>query len=254
LWHGDPNTLQPVWITGTGVTSPTPPLFTPSPTPPNHYIVPDANGWVEVDQNALDDAFDGWLMGFSSNVAFPGGAPTPGVPAGTPVPTSNQNNGVNAAIIFQATRVSTIAAVNGGAAPDYTNQLDTIHINNWTEVNELNFAEFAAGCCTPIDKTLSVEFTVDHEQMGAGAWSLVIESCALAANIDLIDIPPPPPPIAGVTFTAAGRGGAGTIVEHTGKWANCSYQVWLTTRPGLTTGLIDRADDPNLLTFAICGH
>ena len=254
LWHGDPNTLQPVWITGTGVTSPTPPLFTPSPTPPNHYIVPDANGWVEVDQNALDDAFNGWLMGFSSNVAFPGGAPTPGVPAGTPVPTLNQNNGVNAAIIFQATRVSTIAAVNGGAAPDYTNQLDTIHINNWTEVNELNFAEFAAGCCTPIDKTLSVEFTVDHEQMGAGAWSLVIESCALSANIDLIDIPPPPPPIAGVTFTAGGRGGAGTIVEDTSKWANCSYQVWLTTRPGLTTGLIDRADDPNLLTFAICGH
>ena len=87
LWHGNPNTLQPVWITGTGVTSPTPPLFTPSPTPPNHYIVADANGWVEVDQNALDDAFNGWLMGFSSDVAFPGGAPTPGVPAGTSVPT-----------------------------------------------------------------------------------------------------------------------------------------------------------------------
>ena len=36
-----------------------------------------------------------------------------------------------------------MAAVNGGAAPDYTNQLNTIHINNWNEVNELNFAEFA---------------------------------------------------------------------------------------------------------------
>ena len=54
LWHGDPNTLQPVWITGTGVTSPTPPVSTASPTPPNHYIVPDANGWVDVDQNALE--------------------------------------------------------------------------------------------------------------------------------------------------------------------------------------------------------
>jgi hypothetical protein len=254
LWHGNPNTLQKVWITGTGVTSPTPPVSTPSLTPPDHYIVPDANGWVEVDQNALGGVFDGYLLGFSSDVAFPGGAPTPGVLAGTVVPTANQNNGVNAAIIFQATRVSTIAAVNGGAAPDYTNQLDTIHINNWIEVNELNFAEFATGCCTPIDKTLSVEFTVDHEQMGAGAWSLDISSCALPSNIDLIDIPPPPPPIAGVTFTAGGRGGAGTIVEDTSLWPNCSYTATLTTRPGLTTGLIDRSDDPNPLTFAICGH
>src|SRR5258708_29063515 len=111
-------------------------------------------------------------MGFCSAVALSGGAPTPGVPAGTAVPVASQNNGVNAAIIFQATRVSTIIAVNGGAAPDYTNQLDTIHINNWNEVNELNFAEFASGCCTPIDATLSVQFTVDHEQMNAGAWSL----------------------------------------------------------------------------------
>jgi hypothetical protein len=254
LWHGDPNTLQPVWITGTGVTSPTPPPFTPSPTPPNHYIVPDANGWVEVDQRALGGVFDGYLLGFSSNVAFPGGAPTPGVSAGTVVPTANQNNGTSAAIIFQATRVSTIAAVNGGAAPDYTNQLDTIHINNWNEVNELNFKEFATGCCTPIDKTLSAQFTVDHEQMGAGSWSLVISSCALASDIDLIDIPPPPSPITGVTFTAAGRGGAGTIVEDTSAWCNCSYTVTLATTPGLTTGLIDRSVEDNSLTFAICNH
>jgi hypothetical protein len=253
-WHGNPSTLQPVWITGTGVTSPTPPVSTPAPTPPNHYIVPDANGWVEVDPNALGGVFDGYLLGFSSDVAFPGGAPTPGVPAGTAVPVANQNNGTNAAIIFQATRVSTIAAVNGGAAPDYTNQLDTIHINNWNEVNELNFKEFANGCCTPIDKTLSVEFTVDHEQMGAGSWSLVISSCALASNIDLIEIPPPSPPISGVTFTAAGRGGSGTIVEDTSTWCNCSYTVTLATTPGLTTGLVDRTVDNNPLPFAICNH
>ena len=177
LWHGDPNTLQKVWITGTGVTSPTPPVFTPSPTPPDHYIVPDANGWVDVDPKILGGVFDGYLMGFSSDVAFPGTPPAPPVPAGSPV--TSPKNGVNAAIIFQATRVSTVAAVNGGAAPDYTNQLDTIHINNWNEVNELNFAEFATGCCTPIDKSLSVEFTVDHEQMGAGSWSLNISSCAV---------------------------------------------------------------------------
>ena len=257
LWHGNPNTLQKVWITGTGVTSPTPPLFTPSPTPPDHYIVPDANGWVEVDQNALDDAFDGYLMGFSSDVAFPGGPPAPGVPAGTAVPAANQRIGVNAAIIFQATRVSTILAVNGGAAPDYTNQLDTIHINNWTEVNELNFEEFATGCCTPIDQTLHVEFTVDHEELNAGTWSLTITSCCSASAPGNITPPYPPaplPPGYTVIFTAGDRGASGTILEDTSTWGNCSYTVELATTPKLTTGLIDRSTLPNTLTFAICNH
>jgi hypothetical protein len=210
-----------------------------------------------VDPNSFGGIFDGYLMGFASNVAFPGGPPTPGVLAGTAVPPANQNNGVNAAIIFQATRVSTIAAVNGGAAPDYTNQVDVIHINNWEEVNLLNFAEFATGCCTPIDKTLSVQFTADHEQMAGGEWSLVISSCALPSNIDLVDvgpIPPLPAPVPGVIFTAGGRGGSGTIVEDTSLWPNCSYTATLTTTPGLTDGLNDDSDDPNSLTFAICSH
>jgi hypothetical protein len=252
LWHGNPNTLQSVRIRGTGVTSPTPPPYTPAPSPPDHYIVPDPEGWVPVDQNALDDGFDGWLMGFKSDVAFPGGDPLPGVSAGTPVlPTGVQRVGVNAAIIFQATRISTIGAVNSlMSPPDYTNQIDTILINNWNEVNELNFAEFAAGCCTPIDKTLSVEFTVDHEELGAGTWSLEIDSCGGSAP----GVITPPNPTAGVTFAAAGRGAAGTIVEDTSTWVNCSYQVYLRTTPGLTDGLNDRSQDSNLLTFAICGH
>ena len=259
-------------------------------------------------------------MGFSSPFAFPGGFPTPDVPPGTAVPPGNQNNGVSAAIIFQATRVSTIPAVNGGAAPDYTNQLDTIRINNWVEVNELNFVEFATDCCTPIDAALGVQFTVDHEEMGSGAWSLEITSCALpggrnitpagsipAANTTLVSgidtVQPsitvastagfPPTPFVlvistgesmvvtkvlattltvirgpgttakaalagaavsypGLTLTA--RGGSGTIVEDTSGWTNCSYTVTLTTRPGLTDGENDRGNDPNPLTFCICGH
>ena len=254
LWHGNPNTLQKVWITGTGTTTPTPPVSTPSPTPPDHYIVPDDDGWVEVDQNTLGGVFDGYLMGFSSDVAFPGGIPTPGVLAGTAVPAANQNNGVNTAIIFQATRVSTITAVNDGTSPpDYTNQLDTIHINNWEEVNELNFAEFATGCCTPIDKTLSVQFTVDHEQLGAGSWSLGISSCALPPHPGSEDLTPSDPTV-GVTFTAGGRGAAGTIVVDTSAWCNCSYTVTLDTRPGQTNGLNDRSTEDNPLTFAICSH
>ena len=54
LWHGDPKAHQSVWIIGTGKTSLTPPPSTPAPAPPDHFIVPDANGWVPVDQNALD--------------------------------------------------------------------------------------------------------------------------------------------------------------------------------------------------------
>jgi hypothetical protein len=250
LWHGNPNTLQTVYITGTGTTSPTPPISTPALTPPDHYIVPDADGWVPVDQNALGDGFSSWLMGFASAVAFPGGSPTPGVPAGTAVPAANQNNGVNAAIIFQATRVSTIAAVNGGAASDYTNQLDTIRINNWDEVNELNFTEFATGCCTPIDKTLSVQFTVDHEEMNSGTWSLGISSCALSSPLDIT----PPNPTTGVIFTAGGRGASGVIKEDTSTWCNCSYTATLTTTPGLTNGLVDRTPIYDTLTFAICSH
>ncbi|HVW78959.1 MAG TPA: hypothetical protein VHB45_15195 [Alloacidobacterium sp.] len=248
LWHGNPNTLQKVYLTGTGTTSPTPPPYSPSPTPPDHYIVPDADGWVTVDPNALGGVFDGYLMGFASYAAFPGGAP-PSVPAGNAVTTAK--NGANAAIIFQATRVSTIAAVNGGGAPDYTNQLDTIHINNWSEVNALNFSQFATGCCTPIDKTLDVEFTVDHEQMAAGAWSLVISSCALPSDLDITPTASSlgPPPV-----TVSPQGGYGTVEVDTSGWCNCSYTVALTTRPGLTDGLIDRSGNPNPLTFAICNH
>jgi hypothetical protein len=253
-WHGNPNTPQKVWITGTGSTSPTPPAFTPSPTPPDHYIVPDGNGWVQVDPNILGGMFDGPLMGFASDVAFPGGTP-PAVPVGTPV--TSPKNGVSASIIFQATRVSNIAAVNGGAAPDYTNQLDTIRINNWDQVQELNFLEFATGCCTPIDKTLSIEITVDHEQMGAGSWNVDIHSCALASDVYPIQVglnPPAPSPVTGITFTAGGRGGSGTTVVDTSTWCNCSYTVNLDTTPGLTTGLIDKIGEDNQVTFAICNH
>ena len=77
FWKGNPFALQSVRIRGTGTTSPTPPTPGPDPTPPDHFIVPDAQGWVTIDQMALDDGFNGWLMGFSSPVAFPGGGAAP---------------------------------------------------------------------------------------------------------------------------------------------------------------------------------
>jgi hypothetical protein len=253
-------------------------------------------------------------MGFDTTQAAPGGPPNPGVPAGTAVPAAAQRAGSDISITFEATRV-------GIATVDYTQAPVKIRVNNYDEVNELNFVEFGGvlGCCTPIDASLSVLYTVDHEEMSAGAWSLIITSCALptsmvitpsspqttlAAAIDEVQasiavassagIPPVPftawlastgeilqvTGVAATTWTVsrgfggtvaeaavAGaaiatnlapgvtpRGGAGTVVENTTKWTNCSYTVWLTTRPGLTNGLIDRTESPNPLTFCICGH
>jgi hypothetical protein len=240
-------TFQDVWI----VPAPTP----PDPTPPTpgapwvaptaHYIAPDANGWVVVDPNAIGGGFQ-TLLGFDTtpSIAVPGGNPTPGVPAGTAVPAGAQQQGTDLSITFEATRITTPS----GGTPDYANVLSKIHVNNWTEVNELNFAEFVTGCCTPIDATLSVQFTVDHEEMSAGGWSLGITSCSASAPGDITPTASRP----GVTVTA--RGGSGTIVEDTSTWTNCSYTVTLSTRPGLTTGLVDRGVWSNPLTFSICGH
>ena len=119
--------------------------------PSAHYIAVDPNGWVKVDPNAIGGGFQ-TLLGFDTTQALvaPGGDPNPGVPAGTAVPGAAQRAGKDLAIIFEATRVTTLPP---GTTPDFTNGLDKIHINNWTEVNELNFVEFVTGCCTPIDDT-----------------------------------------------------------------------------------------------------
>ena len=240
LWKGNPLALQSVRIRGTGITSPTPPPPGPDPTPPDHYIVPDAQGWVTVDAMALDDGFNGWLMGLASTVAFPGGASAPGVTAGTAVPVGNQKNGVNSAIIFQASRVSTIAAVNGGAAPDYTNQLAKIHINNWNEIALVDLSEFSGGmACAPVTNNLHIQYTADHELMAA--WSIDMITAATVS----------PAPV--FPSGTGPRGGAGTDVHNTTTWPSCSYLIRLITRRSLTTGLID---DPNkwegsFLTFCI---
>jgi len=236
-WNSVPNTPQTVRLRATNPT-PTPPPFDGNPTPPVHYIVPDPDGWVTVDPQAFDDAFSGYLMGFNSAVGFPGGNPAPGVAAGTDVPSANERNGFDVALIFQATRVSTIAAVNGGAEPDYTNALAKIRINNWNEVGLLDLLEFQAGACTPLTSTLTIQYTTDHELLAE--WSIAISSAAT--------IPGPP-----VFPSGTGpRGSFGSDVHSlTGgpgpadDWPSCSYLVTLSTRRRLTTGL---TDDPSKST------
>lgn len=298
---------------------------------PTHYIPPDpTTGWVPVDTTLIAGGVTTFLSFDTTQPgAAPGGYPfgsatlaignPGGSPAGSPVPAANQGAGTDLSIIFQATRV-------GATTVDYSNSLCKIHVNNWTEVNNLWFLEFitgGAGCCTPIDATLSVQFTVDHEEMNSGAWSLSITSCSKSAPGNIT----PNDQTTGATFTvgdnvttlasaisasqtsitvassatglstpflvsvnstgetmtvtnvsgttwsvtrgqagttpaaaAAGatlvtyRGAWGTIVENTSTWSSCSYVVWLVTRPGLTTGLVDRQEEDNFLTFCICGH
>ncbi|HVP53836.1 MAG TPA: hypothetical protein VMU45_02490 [Candidatus Eisenbacteria bacterium] len=191
------NALHQQTVTIVPASPPPPDPIPPAPgapwfPPTDHYITPDANGWIPIDENLVSPVVED-LMCFDTTQpsAVPGGcsiSPAPcidksgGPLAGNPVPAANQAVGTDASIIFQATRVT--------AAPnvDYSNSLCKIHINNWSEVNNLWFAEFntALGCCQPIDATLSVLFTVDHEEMNSGAWSIAITSCSASAPGDVI--------------------------------------------------------------------
>ena len=215
-----------------GTSDPTPipvlPPGTPWGAPPAAVITPDANGWVAVDQNALDGGFFG-LMGFNSNAAIPGGV-APGIGAGSaPV---DPKNGGNTKIAFEASRIG------DPPPPLYTNSLNRIHINNWQEVNQLNLQQFlggGSGSCSGLSTALDILYTADHELMGS--FSIAIDSAAA--------IPPFPPLPSGV----GPRGGFGTHHVNISTWPSCSYRVWLYTTPRLTNGRTDRGTIWSLVTF-----
>jgi hypothetical protein len=236
-------TFQTVMIAGSGATiDPTPPPALPPGTPwgppPTHVIVPDADGWITVDPNALGSGFNGALVGFNTPTSFPGGNPNPGVPAGTQVPAANLKNGVDIAIIFEATRV-------GGptSPPDYSNTLSRIHINNWREVTLLDLLQFHTGSgtpCSPLASDLDIEYTADHELLAV--WDIDI---ATAAPIPVLTLP------SGTSSRSAGANTVfGTHHEDISGWPTCSYTVKLTTRRALTNGIND--DDADTITKTFC--
>ncbi|MEQ8354771.1 MAG: hypothetical protein RH942_04475 [Kiloniellaceae bacterium] len=237
-------TFQTVMIAGSGATldpTPTPalPPGTPWGPPPTHVVVPDADGWVTVDPAALGAGFNGALIGFNTKTAFPDGDPAPGVAAGTQVPVANVKNGVDVAVIFEATRV-------GGptSPPDYSNTLSRIHINNWNEVALLDLLQFHSGggtACSPLSADLDIEYTADHELMAA--WSLGIST---AASIPPLSLPSGTGTRSGVSNTVFG-----THHEDISAWPSCSYTVSLTTRRALTNGISDDDADPVTKTFCI---
>ena len=154
------------------------------------------------------------------------------------MPVGSQKNGSDTAIIFQATRLSTLTAVNGGAAPDYSNSLNKIHINNWNEVNLIDLLEFAGpGSCSPLSSDLHILYTTDHELLAD--WSIDMVTAATVS--------PAPVFPSGV----GPRGAAGSDFHNISTWPTCSYLVRLHTRRSLTTGLIDDGDKWNFKTFCI---
>lgn len=225
-------TFQSIYVAGSGATpDPTPTPVLPPGTPwgpvPAHVIVPDADGWVRVDQNALNGGFYGPLLRFKSDTAVPGGA-APGSGAG--VAPADPKSGAGLRIIFQA------GPVAGGVT--FFNELTNIRINNWGEVSQLNLLQFhqpGANACSQITNNLDIEYTADHELMAA--WSVGISSAAAF---------PPPPPLPG---GAVPRGGFGTHHLNVAGWPSCSYVVSLTTRRKLTDGETDDSGRTNMLTF-----
>jgi hypothetical protein len=234
---------QTVAVEGSGATPgfPTPPATgDPWYAPPTHVIVPDADGWIEVDPLAGDDGFYGPLIGFDTTQPFPDGDPAPGVPAGSDVPLGNQKNGRDVAIIFEATRVGV------GGPPDFTNSLSRAHINNWTEVALLNLLEFHTGGgtpCSPLTTDLDIEYTVDHELIAG--WFVQIIT---AASPPLV-IPPLPPINNPPNDNITARGGFGVHHENIASWPSCSYAVRLYTQRRLTTGIVDDDQSFQQLTF-----
>ena len=178
------------------------------------------------------------LIGFNSPDVVPGGIPPAPPPvAGSPVPAVDQKNGTDLGLIFQATRVT-----GPTSPPDSSNTLAKIHINNWAEVNLLDVTEFHTGggtACTGITTALHVEYTTDHAQMRA--WEAVITSAALGSPVI----------VAGGPDALHPRGDAAVAPVAIGTFPPCSYTVTLSTRAGLTTGLIDNTGRSQQKTFCV---
>ncbi len=224
-------TFQSIYVQGSGATpDPTPTPGGPGPwgSVPAHIIVPDADGWINVDQNGLDDGFYGPLIRFNSVVAIPGGA-APGDGAGNPV--TDPKNGTPIKIVFEAGPV--------GGAVTFSNELSNVLVNNWREVRQLNLQQFTgggSGSCSDLMNDLNILYTTDHQQLAS--WSIGISSAAT--------IPPIAPPL---PSGATPRGGFGNRYIDISTWPSCSYLVGLTSRRALTNGENDDDADTSHVTF-----
>ncbi|MGA7732526.1 MAG: hypothetical protein WCD37_14800 [Chloroflexia bacterium] len=232
-------TLQSIVIAGSGATpdpTPLPGFAPPWGAPPAHVIVPDADGWVSVDQNALDGGFYGPLIRFRSEgaVPLPAGGTAPGSGAGNAP--ADPKNGVVIKIYFEAGPV-------GG--PITGNNLDHILINNWMEVSQLDIAQFlapGANCCSPLSDELGILYTADHELMRS--WSVGMSSCAdqLVPGWSV-------PALPSGTTPRGGHGRDDHDISDPNAWPSCSYTVKLSTTRAVTDGETDDSSKTIQVTF-----
>ncbi len=223
-------TFQSIYVQGSGATpDPTPTPIGPGPwgPVPAHVIVPDSDGWVNVDQNSLDNGFYGPLIRFNSSVAIPGGA-APGNGAGNAV--SDPKNGTPIKIVFEAGPV--------GSSATFTNELSNVLVNNWSEVRQVNLQQFTGGGtgCSGLVNNLNILYTADHQQMVS--WSVGISSAAT--------IPPISPALPSGSVP---RGAFGNRFIDISTWQSCSYLVSLTSRRALTDGENDDSANTSYVTF-----
>ena len=137
-------------------------------------------------------------------------------------------------IVFEARPVNPASLL-----PTLTNELAHIYVNNWSDVNDLNLAQFIGGGNTPcsgLTNSLDILYTADHELMAA--WSLGISTAAS-----------PPLVIPVLPSGTVPRGGDGTESLNISTWPACSYTVSLTTRRMLTDGEIEDSGHTNPKTF-----
>lgn len=235
-------TSQPIYVAGSGATppgatpppSPLPPSGTPWGSIPHVVLVPDANGWVTMDPAATNGGFSGPLLRFASATVVPGGsAPSSG--PGVSILPINQKNGTMLRIVFEAEPITGPTILS----PTLTNELAHIYVNNWSDVNDLNLAQFIGvgnTSCSGLTNSLDILYTADHELMAE--WSLGISTAA--------SIPGGVPALPSGTVP---RGGVGTQPLNISTWPACSYTVSLRTRRKLTDGEIEDSGHTNPLTF-----
>jgi len=212
-----------------------------------HVITPDANGWIRVDQSAMDGGFLGPLVRLNTNSIVSGGNAGAGLNAGDSVGMADQKNGKMLYLQFQTTDdPANPASINLHTQPT----IGKIYVNNWTEVNLIKLEElYSNGLsgCSPVKTTAHIDYTVDHELLAS--WYISVWSNATGN-------------VSGFPSGNAPRGAASQIVLNTPpasssivinplfeNWPSCAYMLNLSTTRKLTTGDVNDDESGNPVLF-----
>lgn len=196
-------------------------------------LVPDANGWVPVLQDALDNGYQD-LLRLDSTTVVPGGA-APGNGAGNAV--SSPRNGKLLEIVYQTTTHPAVGFEHEQVARA------KVYVNNWGEVRLLALKQFedpGATSCDELHDDLDLKYTVDHELLLD--WALGVSSAASGLGWPGPGVLPPPP--------TGARGAHGIKHLDISTWPSCSYTAGLTSTRKLTNG--DWNDDTNGVWITFC--